>query len=288
MLHFPRPRSLQALGWSLAGGVVITLLGSGPAAAADGYSPHDGPMPDPITDVFYLRATYFQATVRTELRIDPTNQPSAGTQLSGEKDLGLAKNNPLGSLELMFRIHERNRMRVDYFQLNRSSTMPLAQTIVFGNEVFPAGSNLQTTFNLRIMGFTYTRALIQTSRFELGAGLGVHLIDSDVIGNDPAIFARHETSVAGAFPTIALEGMWRISSRFAFTGRANYFGTSIHGFSGSLGNYHGDFQYRWQPNFALGLGYTYWRIGADSRTNGTPGRLTLAAQGPEAFVRVSF
>jgi hypothetical protein len=138
------------------------------------------------------------------------------------------------------------------------------------------------------MGFTYTHAFLQTRSVEVGAGLGVHLISTDVLGTVPVTFQSHETSSAGAFPTIALEAMWRISSRFAFTGRGQYLGAETRGLTGSLGDYHGDFQYRWRSPLAIGIGYSYMRANFQSITHGTPGRLTLSLAGPELFLRVSF
>ncbi|HTX24626.1 MAG TPA: hypothetical protein VMD03_08215 [Steroidobacteraceae bacterium] len=255
---------------------------------ADGYSPASGVTASPITDLFDLRVSYFSAMVHTRIRLDPTGAPYGGTPLSGENDLGLARNNPTGLVELTFRMRKRNRMRVDYFDLDRSGNVTLGRTVVFGNETFDAGNAVQTTLDWKMMGFTYTHAFIQTDRFELGAGLGVHLLDADVTGSDPTLVENHETARTAAVPTVALETMWRISSRFAFTGRAQYLGATVDRVSGSLGEYHGDFQYRWQPSFALGLGYSYVRVSVASVTGSTPGRVTLSTQGPEMFVRVSF
>jgi hypothetical protein len=262
--------------------------------AADGYAADDAYLPrkravsSPITDRFALRATYIPATVHTVLRVDPKGVPLGGTTLSAERDLGLASSNPDGRLELMARLGERNRLRVDYVQLDRSGNAQLGRTIVFGDETFLANEEAHTTLNWKMMGFTYTRALVQTDRFEAGAGLGIHLIQVDAIGAVPALFESHETSEVGAFPTIALEAMWRISRRFAFTGRGQYFGTTINGFTGSLGDYHGDFQYRWRSALAIGVGYSYMRASFQSLTHGTPGRFTLSMAGPELFARVAF
>jgi hypothetical protein len=256
--------------------------------SADGYSPPGG-IASPITDHFDMLVAYFPATVHTRLRLDPTGVPYGGTPLSGEDDLGLARRNPDGLLELTFRMRERNRMRVDYFQLDRSGNVILGHQVVFANQTFAAGDAVNTTLDWKMMGFTYTRAFIQTDRFEVGAGIGVHLLDADVTGTDSTLAETHEAAQTGAFPTVALETMWRISSRFAFTGRGQYFGATVHQFSGSLGEYHGDFQYRWRPTFAVGLGYSYMRASfADPTSSSTPGRIALAAQGPEMFVRVSF
>ncbi len=242
----------------------------------------------PITDRFYLRASYFYPRVTTLLRVDPARTSFGGTTLSGERDFGWSRDNPDGRLELMFRLRERSRLRVDYLQLDRSSTVMLNRTIIFGNEVFTVNSQTDTSLNWRTLGFTYTYAFLQNDRFELGAGLGVHLLEIDALGQVPALLERHETSVGIGIPTLAVDGIWRISRRFAFTGRAQYLGGAVHGYSGSFGDYHGDFQYRWRKNFALGLGYSYVRASYQSVGHSDPGRFTLALQGPEAFVRVSF
>jgi hypothetical protein len=255
---------------------------------ADGYSPPSGQTASPITDHFAMRVAYFAANVHTDLRLDPTGFPNGGTPVSAENDLGLARKNPDGLLELTFRMHERNRMRVDYLQLDRSGNAVVNHTIIFGNETYDTGNAVQTSLDWKTMGFTYTRAIIQNDRFELGAGLGVHLLQADVTGVDPALVETRETAKTGAVPTGALETMWRISRRFAFTAHGQYFRAAYHGTAGSLGEYHGDFQYRWTPAFALGLGYSYMRASFETVTSSTPGRIVLAVGGPEAFVRVSF
>jgi hypothetical protein len=264
------------------------------AAAADGYSAGDAYVPptreigNPITDRLALRVSYTQATAHTTLRIDPTGMPFGGTTVSGERDLGFASTNPDGRVELTLRMGERNRLRVDYLQLDRSGDALLNRTIVFGDQTFLANEEAVSSLNFKSMGFTYTYAFLQTRSFEAGAGFGVHLISADVIGTVPATFQSDERSQAGAVPTVALESMWRISSRFAFTGRGQYLGGTVHTFTGSFGDYHGDFQYRWRSPFAIGIGYSYTRASFQSVSHGTPGRLALSLAGPELFVRVSF
>jgi hypothetical protein len=278
---------------SLAAFIVCSGV-PGRAAAADGYSTTDTYVPasreigNPITDRLALRITYTPATAHTTLRIDPTGVPFGGTTLSGERDLGFAKTNPDGRVELMLRLATRDRIRVDYLQLDRTGDALLTHTVVFGNQVFLANEEAVSSLNWKTMGFTYTHAFLQTPSVEVGAGVGVHLISTDVIGSVPATFQSHETSSAGAYPTLALEAMWRISSRFAFTGRGQYLPAETHGLTASYGDYHGDFQYRWRSPLAIGIGYSYTRANFQSITHSTPGRLVLSIGGPEVFLRVSF
>ncbi len=288
----PRPR-LRAAALAVVPAALVCLSAGGSAAAADGYAPQDTYLPrsreigSPITDRLALRVSYVPATVHTTLRVDPREVPLGGTTLSGERDLGLAESNPDGRVELTVRMGKRNRLRVDYLQLDRSGDALLAHTIIFGNQTFLANEEAHTSLDWKTMGFTYTYGFVQTSRFEVGAGLGMHLIQADAIGSVPATFQSHETSESGPFPTIALEAMWRISRRFAFTGRGQYFGGTTHGYTGSLGDYHGDFQYRWRSPLAIGIGYSYTRASFESVTHGTPGRFTMSVAGPELFLRAS-
>src|SRR5262245_36341116 len=97
--------------------------------------------PSPITDHFYVRGTFFNPIARTSLRVD-TQSPGGGlpgitgTTVSGERDLGLDSRLPEGRIEIMFRLRERHRLRVDYFETNRRGDNVIARQIRFGDETF--------------------------------------------------------------------------------------------------------------------------------------------------------
>jgi hypothetical protein len=255
---------------------------------ADGLTTFRGEMPSPITDHFYMRISDFAAKTSTRLRIDPTGMPYGGTTVSAESDLGLPSSANQARFELMFRLRERNKLRVDYFQLDRNGDTFLTHPIIFGNQTFAAGDEAVSELDWRMMGFTYTHSFVYTDRFELGAGLGVHLIDADAKGSVPATLQNHETSAAIGVPTIALDGVWRISRRWAFTARGQYLHVAINSWSGSLGDYHGDFQYRWAPAFAVGAGYSIIRAGYNAPSQSNPASFGLNVHGPELFARISF
>ena len=120
-----------------------------------------------------------------------------GTALSGTRDLGFKPSENDGLAELMFRLRDRNRIRADFLELDQSGTTTLARPIVFGNEIFNRGDTVQAALQWRVMGLTWTYAVIQNDRFELGAGVGVHLMDLDVRGDVPSRFASYEASDRG-------------------------------------------------------------------------------------------
>jgi hypothetical protein len=247
----------------------------------------------PITDRFYVRGTFFNPAISTTLRID-TQSPApgvmgiTGTPVSGEKDLGLADRNPQGRIEIMFRLRERNRLRVDYFETNRRGDNVLGRQIQFGNELFLPGDRVTSSLEWRQFGLTYTYSVVRNDRFEAGVGLGVYFLEAEARGAVEAKTLRQEVSGSGAFPTIPIDVTWRISRRFALVARAQYFHASVSSFQGALGDYHGDLQYRWKENFSLGAGWTTMKSSLDVSDANFPGAFRLNVRGPELFFKVSF
>jgi hypothetical protein len=252
--------------------------------------PGAGEIPSPITDHFYVSASIYSPSVKTNLRIDPSNAAPGvtGTPLNAENDLGLPARLTQGRVELMFRLGERSKVRMDYFEADRSASHTLANTIVFGDQTFAQGSVTQTSLDWRLFGITYTYSFYRTDRLEIGTGVGAYFLQVDAQGAVPAQNQSQEDSAADPFPTIPLDFTWRISRRFAFTARANYLKATLSQFSGWIADSHEDIQYRWNPNFTVGLGYDSIRTSYDRNTGTFTGALYLSYNGPEAFVRFSF
>jgi hypothetical protein len=241
----------------------------------------------PITDRFALRATYFRPSVTTQLRLDAQNG-APGTNLSAERDLGMADHRNQGRVEFLFRLRERNRLRVDYLLLDRSGDQILTRTVSFRNQTFNLNDRVRSELDWYMLNFTYMYSALRTERFEIGAGLGVHLLEAKARGEVLARNVREQASGVGAFLTPALDATWRISTRFALTARAQHLTASVNNFKGSLSDYHGDLQYRLRRNLSLGLGYTSVRAALDVSARSFPGRFDLNVSGPEFFFRASF
>jgi hypothetical protein len=252
--------------------------------------PHPPERPSPIHDHFYAYGAFYSPVVHTSLRVDPTNAAPGvtGTPVNAERDLGLPGRLHMGRAEFMFRLRERSKLRVEYFESNRSGSQVLANDIVFGNTTFQAGELVQSLIDWRSFGLTYTYSFYRSERFEVGSGLGVFFLQADAIGSVPATGQTQEQSAAEPFPTLPLDLTWCISSRFAATARGNYLKASLNGISGSYTDLHGDVQYRWNPNFAVGAGWTKMRIALEHPSGNPPGNVSMSFAGPEVFLRFSF
>jgi hypothetical protein len=243
----------------------------------------------PVSDLFYMRGTYFQGTVDTVLRVDSTGATTPdGTVLSGEDDLGLDDVVDQARMEFDFRLGERNHMRIDYFKLDRFAQQPLPRDIDFGDFSLDAGDTFRTEIDWRMLSLTYTYSLFRSERFEAGLGLGLHIIEARAEGSQPGTLNSQKDSEAGPFPTIAVTGAYRISKRWAVTARGQTFTANADKFEGSLSDYHADVQYRWRKNFAVGIGYSSIQVDLDVSDADQPFLFQMDTSGPELFFRAAF
>ncbi len=283
----------------LAVAVVVLATQSG-LACADVDKLSGAPLPpektpersSPIHDHFYILGAFYSPAVSTGVRIDPTTgvpPGTLGTPVNAERDLGLPARLHQGRVEFMFRMRERNKLRVEYYEADRSANQTLANTIVFGDQTFLAGEMVQTSINWRTFGLTYSYSLYRSDRFEVGTGLGLFALQAEAMGEVPVTGQETDKSAAEAVPTLALDLTWCISRRFDATARANYVKVAISGFNGSFTDLHGDLQYRWNPYFSLGLGFTSMRISLSGDSGSSiPGVISMSFKGPEGFVRFSY
>jgi hypothetical protein len=248
------------------------------------------PFATPINDRFAVRGSFFPASIGTDVRLDDA-AGNPGTPLSAEDDLGLKDQSNQIRVEALLRILERHRLRIDYFNLRRRGDEVLSRGIDFGDETFVLNDRVLSTLDWKMLNFTYLYSIVHRQRFELGAGLGIHLFQGEARARVPARLLREEQSGAVAFPTVALDATLRIARRFSVNARANYLSGHIDDSSGKVSDYHADVQYRWRRNLAVGLGYAKMRTNLDIVDNGgdeLSGKFVLDVDGPELFFRASF
>jgi hypothetical protein len=247
--------------------------------------------PSPITDRFYIEGIFYPYSIHTGLRLDPTTvtpgTPTMGTTVSGERDLGLLPKQYQGRVEAMMRIRERSKVRFDFEDVNRSASQVLSRNVQFGNETFPQGYQADTSINWRMATVTYTYSLYRSDTLEVGVGAALHAVQARVTGDVQLLKEFQSSSVAGFLPTIPVEVTWRFAPRFSLVARADYFRATVSSVEGSLLNLHGDVQYRWTPNFAVGVGYTLERLATQLSDSSFSGAFSLDMRGEEAFFRVS-
>jgi len=241
----------------------------------------------PITDHFAARVSYYRGKVSTNGSVTDPLSPTPGTPISMEDDLGLTPDVHQGRVEFIFRMRQRHRLRVDSWEINRNSVTSPKKDLVFGDITLTPQDSVVAAFNWRQSDFTYTYSVLQHQRFELGVGIGMHLIQADA---EARVYARgvHESfEGAGPFGTVAVDGTVLISPRFSFNARAQYMSLHLNNDTGKLGDYHADVQFRWKPNLAVGLGYESTQEQVTVSNSNPNGEMKFDVHGAELFLRAS-
>lgn len=243
--------------------------------------------PSPITDHFALRGIYFMGHVGTHAQFD-SGAGVPGTPFSAEQTAGLSDRTNQARMELIFRMEQRSRLRVNFIDLRRQGDAVLSAPLQYGDQLFRAGSLLQSEVDWQQTDFTYTYSFLRTDRYELGAGAAVHLIQAQATAAVPNSPQRAVYSEAGPFVTLAVDGTVRLARYWDLSARGQYLKLTINNNIGSLADYHADLQYRWRANFAVGVGYEYERVEVDLLHTDPAGFVQLNISGPELFARLSF
>jgi hypothetical protein len=265
-------------------GVLLTLaLLSASVACAD------GDYVSPTDDRVRLSLGLMRVSASTSVRAD-TSAGTAGSDINAEDELGLDPTKYEPKFQAMVRVGERNRLRFDYFELDRSGNATLTQPLIFHDAILLAGDPVQSNLSLRTFGITYGYSFWHSERFELAGTLGINSTDLSASARVQTQ-TRHiyeEEDQAGPFPTVGLDATWVASHRFYFDARAQYFNVYVDHLNGSLGFYEFDALYRLRPNVSFALGYNLVRAHLASTETSQSGEFNFDAKGPQLFVRVAF
>ena len=268
--------------------------------------PESDTIASPISDRFFVRMSAFGASPETNMRLDPTQPtiiviptppcpafgciPDPGTELIGEENLGLDDQVEQARIEFDVRMSDRNHLRIDYFKLNRFGDTVLTEPITFGDENYVAGDNIRTELDWRVLSLTWTYSLFKAERFEAGVGIGAHVIEAHAEMKEPGTLNNEEFNEVTPFATVAFNASYRISKRWAITARGQTFEYSKDEITGRLSDFHGDIQFRFHKNAAVGVGYTLLRYELDREPlpGNKPAFFDMSVPGPEIFFRASF
>ena len=249
----------------------------------------DGDYASPTNDRIRVSLGAIRTSNSTTLQVD-SSSGLPGTVISGENQFGLDSSDIEPIFQVMVRAGERNRLRFDYFTLDRTGNAIVTQPIVFRDAVLQPGDPLQSLLNLRLFTITYGYSFWHSEKLEIAATLGITAVDISAQAKvqTAAVHINQLENVAGPYPTPGIDVTWVASKRFYIDGRVQYLDVHVDHFDGSLGLFELDALYRLRPNLSFALGYNYVKAHLSSTQSSNAGLFDISAKGPELFVRVAF
>jgi len=264
----------------------VILLAGAQAHAQEfiGASPGDA---SPITDHMAFSAIYYFGKVKTQAQFDPS-QTVPGTRFNAEREFGLTDRANQFRAEVMFRLEDRNRLRVSFLDVRRGGDVILNQNIQYGAANFVAGDPVKSELDYRQFDVTYTYSFLKGTWYELGAGLGVQFLEAEASADVPGTSKISTFSGAVPFATPAVDGTVLLDRHWSFNARAEWLRIDVKSTSALLDDLHADVQYRWRRALAMGVGYQWNLILLDLANTNPSGQVHLRVNGPEVFLRASF
>jgi hypothetical protein len=262
-------------------GALLALIAASAHADGDYVSPTNDRVRVSLGVMDVISSTNFQVN---------SSAGVPGTYVNAEDALGLSKNDVEPKFQFMVRAGERNRLRFDYFTLDRTGSATLTQPIQFRDSLLLVGDPVQTTLDFRVLGLTYGYSFWHSEKLEIAATLGITAVDisAQVKVQTATVHVNQLENVAGPYPTPGIDVTWVASKRFYFDGRVQYLGVHVDHFDGSLGFFELDALYRYRPNLSFALGYNYVKANLSSTQSSNAGLFDISTKGPELFVRVAF
>jgi hypothetical protein len=243
---------------------------------------------------FSLRLGIYDMNLSTEVRVDG-RAGNFGTSLDFEDDLNLDKNKDTFNAALRWRFKERHFLELEYFRLDRRGSRRLDGEIRFGEDVFPIGAEVRSSFTTEVTRLGYSYRIVRNRDWGLAVGAGVHVtrlraaltdIVFDNIGTP--IGGTEIAKVTAPLPVIGFGGARRLGTKWALLARAQVFSVKIDDIDGAITHAALYFEHDTFEHFGFGFGYDWFVIDAKSEDEFWRGRVKVRFDGPMLFFKGSF
>jgi len=178
-----------------------------------------------------------------------------GTELDMEDDLGLESSTNVARIGGYVWLGRRHRLDGAYFDLSRSASIPIDETIDFGDETFQINTVLNTEADLTIVKADYTFAALVKERGWLGVTGGLYIAETGFALSQPTLGRAETEDVTAPLPLFGLRGDYAITDRITLRGAVQWFGFKTDEIDGRLTDFYVGADYGFGQRMAVGLAY---------------------------------
>ena len=229
----------------------------------------------------------------TDLRLD--GDTGRGTDVDWESEFDLDDKDRF-RVDAFWRFAPRHKVRLMYFENNRSKSTTLTRDIEFGDTIFPVNLQVDARIDTSILELAYEYAFMQRDNMELAGSFGIHTVDLEAAmkgdittpGGGGTAEVEEVGDATGPLPVIGFRYLWHMGGNFYFDGLAQFFYVEWDNNSGSIQDYKvGVTWFPWQ-NVGIGVGYNTFITRLDVSKSGFSGEMEVRYGGAMAFITVGF
>jgi hypothetical protein len=159
---------------------------------------------------------------------------------------------------------------------------------MFGDVTIPAGTNVNSHFDTKILRVGYAYSLINDEQKEVGVMGGLHFSRFKTTISSEATGQTETSNAATPLPVIGLHGSVSLGRKAKLGAKVQFFRMDYDRYEGSLSYAALELQRRYGDIFRVGIGYNYYALNLDSRDSDVLGTVEVRHHGPVLFVSAGF
>ena len=229
----------------------------------------------------------FQASVDTSF-VNRAGNGRPGSRVDIEDALNAPDSETVSRVDALWRPSHYQRLEVGYYRFSRDGRRVLDNTLLVGDEAFPAGTLVSSKSESEVWRVAYGYSLIRDSQKEFGVMAGLHLSSIDVEISIPDEGRRQASSADTPLPVIGAFGSVPIGEKTVIGAKANFFALDFDRYQGSLAVLTADVRHHWGERFSVGLAWHFTNMNVDVEGDRLRGSLKVRHSGPALSFTAGF
>lgn len=250
--------TLLALGW-----LCPPVVAHGRDSAKD---PYDGPW-----EKFSLDLGAFLPSISSDIRL---GVKGVGLNISLEDLLDMDVTTSVFRLDGSWRFSENLRHRLDFswYAFRRDGNTAIGQNITIDDKVIPAGSRVESHFNLDIYRLSYSYSFFQDKRMDLAVLLGCYImpIEFGLVSSGLAN-VKVDESVTAPLPVVGFRGDFAITPKWFLRTGTQVFYLEIEQFKGTIFTGKAACEYKAWKHVGIGIGMDMFNLKIEAEGEDYPG-----------------
>jgi len=244
---------------------------------------------NPLNDTLSLEVGAFLLTTNTTVRVDGSGLE--GTPLNLEHSLGITNHDSF-RVDAYWRFLKRHKLRLMYFDEDRSALQTINRNIVFNGQTFPVNTDLSARLDTVVAELAYEYAFLHGENYELAGSAGLHdlsfRLSLAAVGNTVNRSESARADVNGPLPVFGLHYLWEFAPHWNLDALAQFFALKFDQYDGNLQDYDASVVYMPWKNFGVGAGWNEFVTHVNVSSSSFGGNLDWRYGGVRLFFRLAY
>ena len=279
----------RAMKWCSAAALAVLVL-TPQAGAADAPLAAEHETPAASRPKWEVQVGGYLPALSTKMRAETEVDGSLiGGEVDFEEDLDLDDKHSIFRVDAIYRLSERSAIDLTYYEFGRDATAMLTEDVQWRDIVFPAGSGVASSVDTKLIIAHYGWVLTESERSEVMGKVGLHYFRTAAKLEETGGSGLVERASASVpLPTIGLEATRWLSPKWRLGGEFVGLSLNIGDYKGTWVDLGGTIEYFPNPDYAIGLGLSAFRLSIDADADNLLGALRYSHVGPRFFGTARF